>query len=152
MGSSRLKVLIVDDSSIFRTFLSSALLHRVPDLEILTAEGVSDGLPMARREKPEWAVVDVQLQDGNGLRLAEDLKREFPRLVVAICTGYDAPEYREAATELGARYFLSKDGMFSVGTWDRFVEALERDARNPPARSSRAEEPDDARPHKPTEP
>ncbi|HMK52195.1 MAG TPA: response regulator transcription factor, partial [Thermodesulfobacteriota bacterium] len=52
--------------------------------------------------------VDIQLPGENGLDLTKKLKAECPNLKVIILTMHDTPEYREAAYQSQANYFVSK--------------------------------------------
>jgi two-component system, NarL family, response regulator DesR len=101
-------VLVVEDSSLFRTTLRDALTARFPALMIEEAQDVCDALRLLRAGTPDLAVLDINLPDGSGLDLAARMHREWPGVAVAICTSHDLPEYREAAGRAGVRSFLVK--------------------------------------------
>ncbi|HYZ28964.1 MAG TPA: response regulator [Thermoleophilaceae bacterium] len=60
------------------------LLNAEPDLEVAgVATGYLEGTPMAERLRPDVAIVDMHLADGNGLRLTQELiDRKLARSVV----------------------------------------------------------------------
>ena len=69
-------LLIVDDDASFRTRLARAMEKRgfVP----VMAESVAEGLAACRADPPAFAVVDLRLEDGNGLDVVEALREARP--------------------------------------------------------------------------
>ena len=65
-------VLIVDDDPTFRV-LASRLLADAGLVVVGEAENVAEGLSMAREIKPDAALVDVGLPDGDGFGLSRQL-------------------------------------------------------------------------------
>ncbi|MEI4471950.1 ActR/PrrA/RegA family redox response regulator transcription factor [Frigidibacter sp. MR17.24] len=99
-------LLLVDDDSAFVTRLAKAMEKR--GFAPVTAETVAEGLRIARETRPAYAVIDLRLEDGNGLDVVETLReaREDARIVVL--TGYGAIATAVAAVKLGATDYLSK--------------------------------------------
>lgn len=99
-------LLILDDDEAFRRRLSRAMEKRgfAPEM----AESVAEGLAQVRTAPPAYAVVDLRLEDGNGLDVVEALReaREDARIVVL--TGYGAIATAVAAVKIGATDYLSK--------------------------------------------
>jgi DNA-binding NarL/FixJ family response regulator len=60
------------------------LLGAEPDLEIAgVAVGCGEGVPLAEKLRPDVAIVDMHLEDGNGIRLTQELiDRRLARSVV----------------------------------------------------------------------
>jgi len=52
--------------------------------------------------------MDIRLPGENGLELTKKIKKNYPDITVVIVTSYDLPEYREAARESMADYFVPK--------------------------------------------
>jgi DNA-binding NarL/FixJ family response regulator len=71
-------------------------------------------------------LLDLNLPDGNGLVLAEQIRAERPGTCVLVCTSHDLPEYREAATLRGATHFLSKGSLDWVELGDLVEAAFRR--------------------------
>lgn len=111
MESEPWKVLIVDDSEIFREVLIHALRSRFPSIEVLEAGDLTEGYQKIRKHKPDLIILDISLPDGNGLDLARRVHQELPAAIVAMCTTYDIREYREASARCGAAHFLAKQNM-----------------------------------------
>jgi DNA-binding NarL/FixJ family response regulator len=117
------QVLVIDNSSMFRDLLCGHLRARFPGIELLEAANVAEGYFLLNEHRPALAFLDVSLPDGNGLQLARRARVAFPEVNLCICTGHDFPEYRKAAAESGAAFFISKHGPFwSEG--ERIVEAV----------------------------
>lgn len=105
MGDDR-SLLLVDDDEPFLRRLSKAMEKRGFDVE--TAGSVAAGKAICTARPPAYAVVDLRLEDGNGLDVVEVLreKREDSRVVVL--TGYGAIATAVAAVKIGATDYLSK--------------------------------------------
>jgi two-component system response regulator RegA len=72
------------------------------------AESVAEGLAIVRREPPAYAVVDLRLEDGNGLDVVEALRELRPDSRVVVLTGYGNIATAVAAVKIGAVDYLSK--------------------------------------------
>ena len=57
---------------------------------------------------PNLMFIDIRLPGENGLELTKKIKTRYPKIIIIILTSYDLPEYREAAHQYRANYFLSK--------------------------------------------
>lgn len=101
-----IEVLIVDDDAAFRHAAGALLRTRFARVEVREAGNGQE----ARQQLDglDLMFIDISLPQENGLELAARIKCEHPELAVAILTIHDAPEYRQAASELGVDYFVSK--------------------------------------------
>ena len=63
---------------------------------------------IATARPPAYAVVDLRLQDGNGLDVVEVLREKRPDSRVVVLTGYGAIATAVAAVKIGATDYLSK--------------------------------------------
>ena len=99
-------LLIVDDDEPFLRRLGRAMEKR--GFEVETANSVAAGRAAAVARPPAYAVVDLRLDDGNGLDVVECIRerREDSRIVVL--TGYGAIATAVAAVKIGATDYLSK--------------------------------------------
>ncbi|MEL6476397.1 MAG: ActR/PrrA/RegA family redox response regulator transcription factor [Pseudomonadota bacterium] len=99
-------LMIVDDDAPFRQRLARAMEKRgfVP----VMAESVAEGLSLARQSPPAFAVVDLRLEDGNGLDVVETIRDLRPDSRVIVLTGYGAIATAVAAVKIGAVDYLSK--------------------------------------------
>ena len=99
-------LLIVDDDKPFANRLSRAMEMR--GFEVRVAETVQDGLSMIRSGPPVFAVVDMRLEDGNGLDVIALLKSVKPEARVIVLTGYGNIATAVTAVKLGAVDYLAK--------------------------------------------
>ena len=99
-------LLLVDDDEVFLKRLAKAMEKR--GFAVETASSVAAGRAIATARPPAYAVVDLRLEDGNGLDVLEVLheKREDCRAV--ILTGYGAIATAVAAVKVGATDYLAK--------------------------------------------
>jgi DNA-binding NarL/FixJ family response regulator len=102
------KMLIVEDSVSFRQLLRETLLSRFPMMEVLEAGDGEEAFKKVEAFSPDLAIVDIHLPGKNGLHLTKALKTEYPDLKIIVLTIHDAPEYRKAAYQSQANYFISK--------------------------------------------
>ena len=57
---------------------------------------------------PKIVFMDIRLPGENGLELTKKIKKNYPDVIIVVITSYDLPEYRQAARESMADYFLPK--------------------------------------------
>jgi DNA-binding NarL/FixJ family response regulator len=102
------KILIVEDSTFFRTLLKETLLSRYPKMDISEAPDAEEALKSVNGSTPDLIFVDIRLPGESGLAFTRKIKSKHPNIPIIILTSYDLPEYREAAEEYQADHFLSK--------------------------------------------
>lgn len=105
LGSDR-SLLLVDDDVPFLTRLARAMEKRGFQPE--TAETVAAGKAIAQSRAPAYAVIDLRLEDGNGLDVVELLREKRPDARIVVLTGYGAIATAVAAVKMGATDYLSK--------------------------------------------
>lgn len=99
-------LLLVDDDEPFLRRLARAMEKR--GFEVETAESVAGGKAIATARPPAYAVVDLRLEDGNGLDVVETLRDKRPDARIIVLTGYGAIATAVAAVKMGASDYLSK--------------------------------------------
>ncbi|WP_298905481.1 ActR/PrrA/RegA family redox response regulator transcription factor [uncultured Aliiroseovarius sp.] len=99
-------LLLVDDDEPFLRRLARAMEKRGFSVE--TAGSVAAGKAIATARPPAYAVVDLRLEDGNGLDVVETIHEKRPDSRVVVLTGYGAIATAVAAVKLGAADYLSK--------------------------------------------
>ena len=102
------KILIVEDSTFFRSLLKETLLSQYPKLDISEAPSAEEAFKKVTGFTPDLIFVDIRLPGESGLDFTREMKRTYPNIPIVILTSYDLPEYREAAKEYQADHFLSK--------------------------------------------
>jgi len=99
-------LLILDDDSAFRVRLGRALESR--GFEPVLASSVSEAIALVKAKAPAFAVLDMRLEDGNGLQVVEVVRTARPDARVVMLTGYGAIATAVAAVKAGAVDYLSK--------------------------------------------
>lgn len=99
-------LLLVDDDEPFLRRLARAMEKR--GFEVETADSVAAGRAIAANRPPAYAVVDLRLEDGNGLDVVEAIRERRPDSRVVVLTGYGAIATAVAAVKIGATDYLSK--------------------------------------------
>jgi two-component system response regulator RegA len=99
-------LLLVDDDKAFLTRLERAMEKR--GFTVRSADNVKDGLSAVEAHAPAFAVVDLRLEDGNGLDVVSALHRRRPDARAVVLTGYGNIATAVTAVKLGAVDYLSK--------------------------------------------
>ena len=99
-------LLIVDDDKAFLQRLARAMEKRGYVTE--TAESVAEARQKVEAANPSFAVVDMRLEDGNGLDVIEMIRARRPEARAIILTGYGNIATAVTAVKLGAVDYLSK--------------------------------------------
>ncbi|MEO1223724.1 MAG: ActR/PrrA/RegA family redox response regulator transcription factor [Pseudomonadota bacterium] len=99
-------LLIVDDDGPFRNRLARAMERR--GFQPVLAPSVAEGMDYARQLAPAFAVVDLRLEDGNGMEIVPALRSTRPEARIIVLTGYGNIASAVAAVKAGAVDFLAK--------------------------------------------
>jgi DNA-binding NarL/FixJ family response regulator len=102
------KTLVIDDHAGFRESLIGLLGGRFSTMIIEKAASGEEALIKSNRLSPNLIFVDIQLPGQNGLQLSKTLRSRNKNAVIVILTNHDGPEYRQAAYQCGANFFISK--------------------------------------------
>ena len=90
-------VLLVDDNRDLLQFLERLMAES--GWELLTAESAGEARKIFAKRKPNAALLDYMLPDGNGVELAQQLKQQMPGLQVIMMTGSMLAPEEEAICE-----------------------------------------------------
>jgi DNA-binding NarL/FixJ family response regulator len=107
------KTLIVEDSAAFREMIKEILHSRFPEMKIEEEPDGSELFSKMDAFHPDIVFMDIRLPGENGLELTKKIKIMYPDVTVVMLTSYDLPEYRQAARQSKADYFVSKDSQTS---------------------------------------
>ena len=103
-----IELLIVDDSELIRTSLRG-LLGSVTGIAIIReATTLAMALDSVRRDPPTLVILDLNLPDGLGIDIIQQLKQRSPTLWLAVLTIHADPLYRQRCLTLGADWFFDK--------------------------------------------
>ena len=99
-------VLVLDDDAPLRTRLGRALEAR--GFEPVLVGSVEEAVAAVKSGAPAFAVLDMRLEDGNGLQVVETIHAERPDCRVIMLTGYGNIATAVAAVKAGAVDYLPK--------------------------------------------
>jgi len=99
-------VLIVEDDTVLRQRLARAFRDR--GYEVREALDYDSAIESARRDTPEFVVVDLRMPGRSGLDVIRDVKALDPTTTVVVLTGYGSIATALEAVKLGATNYLTK--------------------------------------------
>ncbi|MFN8003256.1 MAG: response regulator [Acidobacteriota bacterium] len=123
---TKLRVIVADDERPARSFLA-ALLREFPDVELIgEATNGAEAVALIESERPDLALLDLQMPEVDGLGVVRLLRKDRLPLI-AFVTAYD--EYAVRAFELNAVDYLLKpvERARLRETLNRAQERLERE-------------------------
>ena len=102
-----MKILVVDDDTLIRKWMTLLLEQSAKTLEILQAENGADALSLVQ-ENPDLDLIitDIKMPLMNGLELCECVKRLYPSVCIVILSSYDDFSYVKQALQLGATDYI----------------------------------------------
>ncbi len=109
MGSPTVTVFLVDDHEVVRRGLIDLLSAEAGLTVIGEAGSVTQALAQIPVLKPDVAVLDVRLPDGNGIELCRDLLSKMPDLRCLMLTSFTSDEAMLDAILAGASGYVVKD-------------------------------------------
>ena len=105
----KISVIIVDDHPIFRQGVADSFAFEA-DIEVRNqAENGEDGLEKIRAEKPDIAILDINLPGINGLQVTRQVVLEKLPTRVVLLTAYADPAQKIQGLHEGAAAFCTKD-------------------------------------------
>ena len=95
------KVLIVEDSALFRQLLKETLNSRFSSIQVYEAISGQEALQKAEALTPDLIFMDLKLPGEDDLDLTKRIRARVPNGIVIPLTAYDLQQY--------ADFFFSKD-------------------------------------------
>jgi len=103
-----MKVLIVDDSKVFRSRLVELLLTNNKSNKIVEASNIVEAQEIITESSPDLLITDIRMQGGSGFDLIDKLDGKFKKMIKVIITNYSEEQYKNKALNSGADYFFDK--------------------------------------------
>jgi two-component system OmpR family response regulator len=102
------RVFIVEDSPVIRERLTESLSS--PGRIDVVGYAESEANAVAALQAGDWdaVILDLQLKEGNGLRVLKALRAAREGKLIIVLTNYAFPQYRARSEQLGADYFFDK--------------------------------------------
>ena len=114
--------LLVDDHPLFRDGFAAMLRHHRPGWTLRTANSGAEAVNLlAGGERPDLAIIDIQLPDTDGFDAARVIARVAPLVSRVMISGREDGAARLRSRDCGASGFISK-------AWspERIIEMLEQ--------------------------
>ncbi|MFJ9427725.1 response regulator [Streptomyces sp. NPDC101249] len=102
------RVFLLDDHEVVRRGLHD-LLDAEPDIEVVGEAGtIAQALARGPALRPDVAVLDVRLPDGNGITVCRDLRDRMPGMACLMLTSFDDDDALLDAIMAGAAGYVLK--------------------------------------------
>jgi len=107
--SDRLRVFLLDDHELVRTGVRE-LLEADGDIEVVgEAATAAEALARVPALRPQVAVLDVRLPDGDGVGVCRELRSQMPELACLMLTSFSDDDALLDAVMAGAAGYVLKD-------------------------------------------
>jgi DNA-binding NarL/FixJ family response regulator len=123
-GNPDLTILVVDDNARYRQQLSRMIGKISPSSLIYEAENIAEALSLAEQIKPQLALIDVVLEDEDGIQCARRLRTISPLTRMVLMSAYPDREFRRQALSAGAIAFLDKKDLDTAAVRQVVEDAL----------------------------
>ena len=101
------KILIVDDNDLIRTLLRGIL--RAEECEIIgEARNGTLALELIEKSKPDIVLLDVLMPEMDGLETLQNIKQQYPEIIVVMITGSPSKDNVKESIQGGASGFIVK--------------------------------------------
>lgn len=108
MGTVTIRVFLVDDHELVREGIRS-LLESDEGIEVVgEASSAAEALSRIPLANPDVAILDVRLEDGNGIDVCREVRSLMPELVCLILTSFADDEALYASIMAGAAGYVLK--------------------------------------------
>ena len=99
-------LMILDDDDPLRERLARAMEKK--GFSVKTAKSVEEGLSIVSKTPPKFALIDLRLEDGNGLDVVKSLSKLKSDSRIVMLTGYGNLPTAVAAVKAGAIDYIAK--------------------------------------------
>jgi DNA-binding NtrC family response regulator len=127
--TGRIRLLLVDDEVGFATVMAKRLKRR--NIEVTTAHTGSQGIRSLRQSKFDIAVLDLKMEDMDGIEVLKIFKIMDPHMPVIMLTGHGSEKSAKEGIQEGAYDYLTKPYEF-----DDLLEKIRQAARSAGKRST----------------
>ena len=108
-------VLVVDDNQGLLAWLEQEL--KAAGVKPAIAASLEDANKILGKTRPDAALVDVMLPDGNGVHLAVHLRKQFGKLPVIVMSGYSRRELSERSAASSILAAMRMDANRRTDAW-----------------------------------
>lgn len=115
---SKIRVLLIEDNRLLREGITAMLNHQL-DIKAVSSSGNGDAMEKASKFKPQVVLLDLGLRSQNSLRIAEHIKKEFPKTEIVVMDLIPTQAEVAKFIEVGVAGFILKDA-----TIDDFLHTI----------------------------
>jgi DNA-binding response OmpR family regulator len=106
LPNDRIKVLLVDDEMGFANILTKRLSKR--NMEVTPVYTGIEAVQSIRKKDFDVAVLDLKMEDMDGIEVLKIFKKAYPEMAVIMLTGHGSEKAAKEGIELGAFDYLTK--------------------------------------------
>ena len=106
INSDPIRLLLVDDEKDFVNILSKRIKRR--NIDVTKSFSGAEAIQALRGQEFDVAVLDLKMEDMDGIEVLKMLKIMDPHLAVIMLTGHGSAEAAEQGIKLGAFDYLTK--------------------------------------------
>lgn len=107
-----MNILIVENSPRMRRMIRSVVAGLAH--EVFECGDGNQAFSAYQTHRPDWVLMDIGLNDVDGIAVTGMLKAAFPEAKVVIVTDYDDARLRQAAQLAGACAYVLKEDLFKL--------------------------------------
>lgn len=107
-SAAKSRILLTDDSQTVRNIIRDLIAGLNPIWEISEACNGAEAIQKAIALKPDVAMVDLNLPDMDGLKLAKQIRQVSPMTKIVLCSLNDSSVLARLVQDSDADAFLSK--------------------------------------------
>jgi DNA-binding NarL/FixJ family response regulator len=108
MTPSKIRILVVDDHTLFREGLT-VLLQSTPDIEVVgEASSGAEAIALAAELQPDITLMDIRMDDVNGIEATRRIRQAHPGIRVTMLTMVERDDSLLAALRAGAQSYILK--------------------------------------------
>ena len=117
-----MKILLIDDHDMFRDGISMLLLREYPEVKILEAKDLAQGLEHLKNHVDlTMIMLDLHLQDSSPHENIKNIKSRYPKAPITIISGEERPEFIRNILEYDIKAYIPK----TIGN-DEFISAIKQ--------------------------
>lgn len=107
--NSKMRILIADDSSLFRERIKD-LFKNLNNIEIIgeASDGV-EAIQLIKDNSPDVVFLDIRMPGLNGMEVLRNIRSKGNDVVICMLTNFPYKQYRERCIAEGANYFFDKN-------------------------------------------
>ena len=109
MKNDVIRVIIVDDSLIFRKTIASLLSQDPEILIVANASNGKEAYGKCKEYNPDIVLMDVRMPECDGIEGTKLIKSSFPEIKVIMFTTFEDKDYITEAIRYGAEGYIFKD-------------------------------------------